>query len=244
MENNLQFTVVIRDRTFILTRSQIEFDSPNYFTSYLLGEPVESQTRRVKLSRDPDLFPVIMDYLCGYAIFPLKPKFILDSSSEDNTVSNLLRDAEFFKLDGLVQACNNVLPTLHESAPSRNRYILLGNRFSFEFFETDFVHRIASAPLESFDTRVNGEKFGRDILDTLITPDKCQGFSGLRSLAAVERLTAFRMAGFRQEDWQLIGWNVSSPTGKLGWPWLDLLIAVEDRKDYTSSLPSHQNIAS
>ncbi|KAF8592808.1 hypothetical protein BDV93DRAFT_567380, partial [Ceratobasidium sp. AG-I] len=66
------FTVVVRDQRFVLSRSQIDFDAPNYFTMCFLGDFTESQLRQVELSRDPHLFKIIVDYLCGYTVLPIR----------------------------------------------------------------------------------------------------------------------------------------------------------------------------
>ncbi|KDN44313.1 hypothetical protein RSAG8_05577, partial [Rhizoctonia solani AG-8 WAC10335] len=92
------YKIALRDTTFTLDRSQIEFDSPNYFTSCFLGSFSESHAREIRLSRDPALFSIIVNYLSGYAILPIQPPM---GMSEQATLENLLRDALFYGLDEL-----------------------------------------------------------------------------------------------------------------------------------------------
>ncbi|KAH7337808.1 hypothetical protein B0J17DRAFT_664302 [Rhizoctonia solani] len=92
------YKITLRDTTFTLDRSQVEFDSPNYFTSCFLGSFTESQAREIRLSRDPALFSIIVNYLSGYTILPIQPP---SGMSEQATLENLLRDALFYGLDEL-----------------------------------------------------------------------------------------------------------------------------------------------
>ncbi|CAE7136595.1 unnamed protein product [Rhizoctonia solani] len=92
------YRITLRDTTFTLDRSQIEFDSPNYFTSCFLGSFSESHAREITISRNPALFSIIVNYLSGYAILPIQPPA---GMSEQAAVENLLRDALFYGLDEL-----------------------------------------------------------------------------------------------------------------------------------------------
>lgn len=98
MTNIELYKVTVRDTTFHLDRSQIEFDSPNYFTGCFLGSFAESTGRELRLSRDPVLFTIIVTYLSGYTIFPLP---MVAGMAESAVVENLLSDALFYGLDEL-----------------------------------------------------------------------------------------------------------------------------------------------
>lgn len=98
MTNTELYKVTLRDTTFHLDRSQIEFDSPNYFTSCFLGSFAESNARAIRLSRDPALFSIIVSYLSGYTIFPLQA---VEGMAESAVLENLLADALFYGLDEL-----------------------------------------------------------------------------------------------------------------------------------------------
>ncbi|KZV82399.1 hypothetical protein EXIGLDRAFT_843783 [Exidia glandulosa HHB12029] len=97
-----KYTVTLRGEAFTLYRDQIEFDAPNYFSNLFLGDFSESQTRTVELSRSPELFRAIVDYMSGYTILPLTPAVVPATMASDSALENLLRDAEFYGLRGLV----------------------------------------------------------------------------------------------------------------------------------------------
>ncbi|KAF8593651.1 hypothetical protein BDV93DRAFT_422617, partial [Ceratobasidium sp. AG-I] len=110
---NDRFKIIVRDKAFKLSQSQIEFDSPNFFTACFLGDFQEAQTRILEISRDPDLFGIIVDYLCGYTVLPLKESALPARMSLTNALINLRVDAEFYQLHGLAQACNDLtIPTV------------------------------------------------------------------------------------------------------------------------------------
>jgi len=95
-----QFTVVLRGESFTLYRDQIDFDAPNYFTALFTSDFVEAQSRRVELSRSPELFRLIVNYLSGYEILPLDVPPSLGMSQEA-ALRSLLVDAVFYGLDNL-----------------------------------------------------------------------------------------------------------------------------------------------
>ncbi|KAG8741366.1 hypothetical protein FRC10_002931 [Ceratobasidium sp. 414] len=97
------YTIIMRGETFTLTRDQVEFDSPNYFTSCFLGEFTESRTRTLTISRDPELFRIVIDYLSGYDVLPLHTSVIPSRMSPDLALRNLLVDARFYLLDRLIR---------------------------------------------------------------------------------------------------------------------------------------------
>ena len=100
-----QYTIVVRGERFVLSRDQIFFDSPNYFTVLFTGtfqEAVNGQ-REVILHRDPLLFKVIQTYLSGYTILPLPDNWAPGYMSQEAALKNLLEDARFYGLEKLVE---------------------------------------------------------------------------------------------------------------------------------------------
>ncbi|KAG8682676.1 hypothetical protein FRC09_016608 [Ceratobasidium sp. 395] len=100
------YKVIMRGETFLLTRDQIEFDSPNYFTSCFFGEFSEAKTRTLTISRDPELFKIILDYLSGYDVLPLHESVVPERMSSYVVLRNLLADAQFYQLGGLIDQVN------------------------------------------------------------------------------------------------------------------------------------------
>lgn len=124
-----KYKVTLRGEQFLLTESQIEFDAPNYFTMCFLGDFHEAQTRHLELSRDPDLFRIITDYLCGYKVLPLSDRVIPLRMSPALALANLRADASFYLLDGLVKECDAFFKPKISRNSSWNRYLVLGCRY-------------------------------------------------------------------------------------------------------------------
>ncbi|KZV82397.1 hypothetical protein EXIGLDRAFT_592112, partial [Exidia glandulosa HHB12029] len=97
-----KYTVILRGESFELYRDQIEFDAPNYFSSLFLGDFAEAQTHSVELSRNPQLFRLILEHMSGYTILPLSLDAIPPLMTLNTARENLLRDAQFYGLQGLV----------------------------------------------------------------------------------------------------------------------------------------------
>ena len=111
-----EYQIIVRGETFILDRHQILFDSPNYFSSYFLGDFSEAAEGRHQLilRRDPFLFRLVEAYLSGYPVLPL-PTSLPVHLSPESAIQSLLSDARFYGLDGLIR--------LLQSAPEAPRNI-------------------------------------------------------------------------------------------------------------------------
>jgi len=99
-----EYHIIVRGETFILDKHQILFDSPNYFSSYFLGDFKEAAEgrRRLILRRDPFLFKLVEAHLSGYPVLPL-PCSLPAHMSPETTIKSLLCDAQFYGLDGLIK---------------------------------------------------------------------------------------------------------------------------------------------
>ncbi|GAA5932607.1 uncharacterized protein JCM15063_002153 [Sporobolomyces koalae] len=96
------YTVYARDTPFHLSRSQIETDSPNYFTSaFLAHDFTETKTREFRVDQHPQLFALIVEHLSGYPILPLQRAVLPPFLSIETAQAALLRDAQFFALEQL-----------------------------------------------------------------------------------------------------------------------------------------------
>ncbi|KAF8601050.1 hypothetical protein BDV93DRAFT_546022 [Ceratobasidium sp. AG-I] len=241
MNPNSIFKVIVRDTTFKLSQSQIEFDSPNFFTACFLGDFQESQTRTLEISRDPDLFRIVLNYLCGYTILPLSEAAIPMTMTLGTALINLRVDAEYYQLNGLIQACTTAMMSIvvNRSSVSDKYRVLAGrtrirphvpgasNLSRFPDFHllnsekepTDSSHLIRT--FEDFtDTRVPEENI-RGPLASLTTPDSCIGFDSIRELSAIESVIAKIMGQYDKTKWRLMGWNVRRSSNS------ELLIVLE-----------------
>lgn len=130
MAQNDKYVVVVRDTRYVLSKSQIEFDSPNYFTKYFFDHTPEAEPRVLELSRDLDLFRIVLDYLSGYSVFPLTEKHIPAYSSSQAVLQDLVADATFYELGGLLRHCQDQNHTreptpVDETPPPHPTYLAL-----------------------------------------------------------------------------------------------------------------------
>lgn len=93
------FTVVVRGTEFELSRAQIDFDSPNLFSSSINSPSHLSTSPYVlRIDRNPLLFQIILEYLSGYEILPLQKDALPITMGLTAGLINLERDAAFFGL--------------------------------------------------------------------------------------------------------------------------------------------------
>ena len=92
------FTVVVGGRRHTPLRSQIQRDSPNFFTSYFLNHSGQSlsQDTTLKVSRDPDVFELVLRYLNGFRVVPIHERLVPPTCSPETAPSDLRADAEFY----------------------------------------------------------------------------------------------------------------------------------------------------
>jgi hypothetical protein len=88
------------DKSFFVNGTMLQFDGPNLFsTVFLSGFHEQSSRRLVIVDRSPELFPFILDYLRGYAVFPIArdavPARLLPLSK---TYDYIRRDAAYYSL--------------------------------------------------------------------------------------------------------------------------------------------------
>ena len=99
------YTVIVRGEPFQLSKNQIEFDAPNYFTSCFCSGFSESVQLALTLDQNPVIFAIIVDYLSGYPILPLSPQCLSLGLSVDSATAHryLLADAQFYGLSRLCE---------------------------------------------------------------------------------------------------------------------------------------------
>jgi hypothetical protein len=94
------YTILLRGQSFPLSASQIAYDSPSFFTTaFDSGGFVESATRVVHSDRRPEVFAIILEYLSGYEVLPVK----LAGRTARESARMLRLDADYFGLEGLVK---------------------------------------------------------------------------------------------------------------------------------------------
>ncbi|CAE6370937.1 unnamed protein product [Rhizoctonia solani] len=205
MKRDPIYTVTVQGTDFLLTKSQIEFDAPNYFTACFLGDFEESKTHHLKMSRDPDLFRIISDYLCGYQVLPLADRVMPTRISPELVLPNLKADAEFYQLDGLVQECEKLMAQKKGADGSTKRYLLLGCEYE-HLAETDLEYHIDTAVKPGshhWRTIITEERLRQRQFSEMDYPEYLSEFEGYRKIAAVERFA--KEMGF--PDYPLVGWH-------------------------------------
>ncbi|PIL26305.1 hypothetical protein GSI_12061 [Ganoderma sinense ZZ0214-1] len=100
-ESNNAYTILVRGEQFQLSRNQIDFDSPNFFSTCFSSGFTESAKRTVTLDRNPALFALIVEYLSGYPILPLSAQAAPPLMSLAMARRCLLADAQFYGLQKL-----------------------------------------------------------------------------------------------------------------------------------------------
>ncbi|KAH7320455.1 hypothetical protein B0J17DRAFT_294621 [Rhizoctonia solani] len=97
------YTIVVQGDPFLLSEAQLLFDSPNLFTKYFLGETPASEPRNLRFSRNPQLFSLIHEHLCGYTILPIHENALPARMSREAALKNLRADAVYYGLKELVK---------------------------------------------------------------------------------------------------------------------------------------------
>jgi hypothetical protein len=225
------YTVIIRGKEFLLTQSQIEFDSPNYFTSCFLGNFSESQSRTLKLSRDPDFFQIVINYLCGYTVLPLNEGFAPAFMTPSTVLANLRADAIFYQLDGLVEQCDALKEPLSAKYSRSPRYLIIGSQYNHAEIEDvgEWSHDIILFSLfhaltlctedqmsrainhRVWKTWVEKDVIEKEPLMAMERPGSRSGFDALREVAAVERFVRSQVPEL--DLWNLVGWHIQKQVG-------------------------------
>ncbi|CAE6446768.1 unnamed protein product [Rhizoctonia solani] len=211
MEYEQKYTVVLRGQQFVLTQSQIEFDSPNYFSACFLGDFREAQTRRLELYRNPDIFKIIYEYLCGYEVLPLSDQ-ALPSMSLETGLINLRADALFYQLDNLVKACDDFTK---KPANPRSFKVVGFTAWNTRILVDTVPHGISVNKLmgvcpqnQCWATIVTEDVVNR--IESLQFPQSFSDFHGLHIVAAVEDYTRRATGNYTKDGWKLIGWYMET----------------------------------
>ncbi|KAF8600146.1 hypothetical protein BDV93DRAFT_525567, partial [Ceratobasidium sp. AG-I] len=64
---------------------------------------------------DPHLFKIIVDYLCGYTVLPIRQDVLPPTMTPEVALANLRADAIFYQLDGLLSEIDKPAPVEAEA---------------------------------------------------------------------------------------------------------------------------------
>ncbi|KAG8727965.1 hypothetical protein FRC11_012075 [Ceratobasidium sp. 423] len=232
MPNEDIYQVVVQGKVFWLTRSQIEFDSPNYFTTSLLGDFRESQTRHLDVSRHPGLFKIITQYLSGYEVLPLSYLLIPKDMTSEATLANLRADANFYQLDGLVHGIDALeIPYVATMKPGERYLAFLGTYDRFRHSEdpgdtnpltsrtcTDELlpsAKLITGVLKWSVTSLPRDRQAEPPFNNLKSPESATTFDELHVLAAVQGVLMGKLGKRYRNHWRLVGYKTkfaSTPT--------------------------------
>ncbi|KAH7335879.1 hypothetical protein B0J17DRAFT_719526 [Rhizoctonia solani] len=210
------YTVILQERKFTLTQSQVEFNSPNYFSTRFLGDSRGSQTRQIKLDRDPDLFIIVLNYLRGYAVLPLSAKQIPDRMSPATVLSNLRSDAVFYQLNGLVQACQEFMS--NQTIQQRRTYMAFVSAPLLPS-HTQKEAVILQARNDCHAATISSDALSGTLFDFLgrSKNSSAMTFDEIRTLAVVEEVLRSKLGSEYPYKWQLVGWDVSYSPDQQKW---------------------------
>ncbi|QRV98556.1 The BTB (BR-C, ttk and bab)/POZ (Pox virus and Zinc finger) domain [Ceratobasidium sp. AG-Ba] len=96
-----KLTVIVSGTKFVLTQDQYKIDGPNYFTDAVAAHTGRFRGPRVKVSRNPEMFKVVLDYLNGYTILPKDGSLPNGITNRKIALKNLIAEAKFYRLNSL-----------------------------------------------------------------------------------------------------------------------------------------------
>lgn len=99
-----RYTITVSGTKLVFTDDQIRSDPGNYFETYFFGDFAEGSrgARELIVEKDVQLFKLIQAHLRGYEILPLADDAIPSYMTKDAALTNLLREAQFYSLQMLV----------------------------------------------------------------------------------------------------------------------------------------------
>jgi len=103
MSNEL-YTIIVSGEKLVFSKDQIFSDPGNYFATYFFGEFAEGTggAQELVVQKDIQLFKLIQAHLRGYEIIPLADTAIPYYMTREGALANLLREAQFYCLQMLV----------------------------------------------------------------------------------------------------------------------------------------------
>ncbi|CAE6474757.1 unnamed protein product [Rhizoctonia solani] len=214
-----EYTIVVSDKRFKLSRTQIGYDSPNFFISHFFGSSDQHTTQELELSRDPYLFAIVIRYLNGYQVLPLHPTLVPPHCTPETALADLRADAQFYQLDGL----SNLLSST-QNAGDQDQLVVRHAEVTGHYNTTSDMLE----PTENLDKIVAG--FSLDFSskqkyqiasnqdDFFTVPRNTKGgdpnifFSGLLNERIVRGVLQKEGHATRVSRWELLGWKRNYPS--------------------------------
>ncbi|KAG8741380.1 hypothetical protein FRC10_002945 [Ceratobasidium sp. 414] len=107
-----ELKVVVSGTKFVLTQDQFKVDGPNYFTDAVAAHTGRFFGPQVKVSRSPELFKLVVDFLNGYAVMPKDAPLPKGIPSRKVALKNLVAEAKFYRLNSLEAIAGEILQKL------------------------------------------------------------------------------------------------------------------------------------
>jgi hypothetical protein len=107
-----QLKVVVSGTKFVLSQDQLKVDGPNYFSDAIAAHDSRFRSPQVKVSRNPELFKLVVDFLNGYAVLPKDAPLPKGMPNRKAALKNLIAEAKFYRLNSLESIVTDILQKL------------------------------------------------------------------------------------------------------------------------------------
>ncbi|KAG9088171.1 hypothetical protein FRC06_002193 [Ceratobasidium sp. 370] len=107
-----ELKVVVSGTKFVLTQDQFKVDGPNYFTDAVAAHAGRFFGPQAKVSRNPELFKLVVDFLNGYAVLPKDAPLPKGMPCRKVALKNLIAEAKFYRLNSLEAIAEEILRKL------------------------------------------------------------------------------------------------------------------------------------
>ncbi|KAG9112799.1 hypothetical protein FRC07_007863 [Ceratobasidium sp. 392] len=107
-----ELKIIVSGTKFVLTQDQFKVDGPNYFTDAVAAYTGRFRGPQVKVSRNPELFKLVVDFLNGYAVMPKDAPLPQGIPSRKVALRNLIAEAKFYRLNSLEAIAEEILQKL------------------------------------------------------------------------------------------------------------------------------------
>lgn len=206
------YTVIVRDKAFNLSHSQVERDSPNFFTSSFFDASGQRLTQAIEVSRDPSIFELVLRYLNGYQAVPIPYGLVPPYSTPGTALADLRADAEFYQLDRLRNQC---LSQTAENKRTSARYAVITGYFhtlpedfapSEEF--SQFMPRFSMKLLSKKQYKVSSSGM---LSLSVATPFQLSRFSVVANWSERIARAVIQRDANSVDRWELLGWKRDIP---------------------------------